>query len=95
MKHLIRSVISAALPLLLLASCSTRDKIWNASDLAEWVQAEAVEQGYQPESIELEEWYRKDGERLMWHGTGVKNGSKNKSEFAVRVDEVWKPSSTE
>ncbi|MEN8678701.1 MAG: hypothetical protein ABF391_01515 [Akkermansiaceae bacterium] len=76
----------------LVASCTTKEDIWNASDLEVWVRDQAVEKGYRKESIQLEDWYRKEGEQLFWHGEGVEASSGKKSSFSIRVDKVWTPS---
>lgn len=80
---------------LLLNACTTRDRIWNASDLEAWVREQAVEQGYRKDSIELDEWYREVGDQLVWHGEGVETASGKKSSFGIRVDEVWSPSGSD
>ena len=85
------SLIGLILSFLML-SCSTRDKIWNASDLEIWVREQAVEEGYQKESIQLDDWYKKEDSRLVWHGEGIETASGKKSSFGIRVDEIWTPS---
>ena len=90
----LRWLLPALVVMLVMSACSPRDKIWNAGDLIEWVRSEAVKQGYQPDSIELEEWYREEGDQLIWYGRGIREGSNQESEFSIRVDEVWTPSSS-
>ncbi|MBK1826274.1 hypothetical protein [Haloferula rosea] len=78
-----------------MAACTTKDKIWNASDLEVWVKDQAVAQGYREESIQLEEWYRDEDGQLVWHGEGVEASSGKKSPFSIRVDKVWTPSGSD
>jgi len=68
--------------LIAFAGCSTRSKI-------------AVEQGFQRDSVQLDEWYREDGGQNVWHGRGINSKTGKKSEFEVPVDRVWTPSSSQ
>ena len=62
---------------LLLSGCTS---IWNASDLAVWVRDQAVDQGCQRETIELENWYAKTAEGNVWRGAaGIRQGPPNRS----------------
>jgi hypothetical protein len=90
MKHLLLCIV-----LIAFAGCSTRSKIWNAGDLAQWVKDQAVEQGFQRDSVQLDEWYREDGGQNVWHGRGINSKTGKKSEFEVPVDRVWTPSSSQ
>lgn len=90
-RRLLRACVGFALTLLI--ACTARDRIWNSGDLAAWVRDQAVEQGFQRESVEIEDWYREEGDgRLVWHGKGRKEGSEAAEDFAIRVDPVWTPS---
>ena len=73
---------------LLLSGCT---HIWNASDLAVWVQDRAVDQGCQRESIELEDWYTETAEGNVWRGT-CRDSEGTSMRFGINVDSVWKPS---
>lgn len=75
------------------SACNTRDEIWNGGDLEKWVRGRAVAQGFQVESIELEEWYVQEGGRNVWHGKGIDGRTGRERSFAIAVDEVWTPSS--
>ena len=65
--------------------------IWNASDLAGWVQGRAVEQVCQRETIELDEWYTETADGNAWRGT-CRNSRGKAQSFGVNVDTVWTPS---
>ena len=86
----IREAVLAAVLIMALPACS--NDIWNASDLANWVRDRAVEQGCERDSIELEDWYREEGGKNLWHGSCRKSGSDDRMQFAIDVDPVWKPS---
>lgn len=73
---------------LLLSGCTN---IWNASDLAAWVQDRAVDQGCQRESIELDDWYTETAEGNVWRGT-CRDSAGTSLPFGINVDSVWKPS---
>lgn len=76
----------------MLPSCTARDRIWNASDLDKWVRDQAAGQDFQRNSIQLEEWYRDEGNGcLIWHGKGLKDNRAPEA-FAIRVDGVGTPS---
>ena len=92
MKRRIRLVILCWIPIILTTAC-TKD-IWNASDLAQWVSDQAVEQGCERESIELEDWYTSENGRNNWHGRCLKQGSDEQMDFSINVDSVWTPSSS-
>lgn len=85
-------LVLACLAVLACASC-TKSSIWNASDLAEWVKDQAASQGCNRESIQLEEWYRSEDGRNIWHGTCRDAETGETKHFAIPVDRVWKPSS--
>ena len=82
------AAVSLLISTMLIPACSD---IWNASDLAVWVQDRAVEQGCQRETIELEEWYTETAEGNVWRGTCEDAQGKTKS-FGINVDPVWTPS---
>ncbi|MEP5566498.1 MAG: hypothetical protein ABJN62_01565 [Halioglobus sp.] len=65
--------------------------IWNAGDLADWVREQAIEQGCQENSIELEDWYRETAQGNVWHGTCLTKAGETQR-FEVNVDSVWTPS---
>jgi hypothetical protein len=73
---------------LLLSGCAS---IWNAGDLAVWVKDQAVKEGCQRETIELEEWYRKTDSGNLWRGTCLDDNNQPMA-FGINVDPVWKPS---
>jgi hypothetical protein len=73
---------------MILAACM-RSKIWNAGDLAEWAKDQAAIQGCAIETIQLDEWHRKEDGHNVRHGYG--KGSLDR-DFAIPVDSVWKPS---
>jgi hypothetical protein len=81
----------AMLAFALCPSCA-RSSIWNAGDLAEWVKNQAVQQGCERESIKLEEWYRNEDGRNVWHGTCRDPKTGKTRSFAIPVDSVWKQS---
>ena len=94
-RHLARSChrrIRLALPVtafgLVLSGCAS---IWNASDLVVWVQDQAVDQGCQRETIELDDWYTETAEGNVWRGT-CKDPAGTSMSFGINVDSVWKPS---
>jgi len=68
--------------------------IWNAGDLAAWVRERAIEEGCEPGSIELEEWYRAEPAGNVWHGRCRSRETGAEQTFAIGVDAVWKPSSS-
>lgn len=76
--------------ILLVSGCSD---IWNAGDLAVWVQDRAVEQGCRRETIQLEEWYTETTEGNIWRGT-CQNAQGNTKSFGINVDPVWTPSTS-
>lgn len=88
-----RLVILCWIPVALVTAC-TKD-IWNAGDLAEWVHDQAVEQGCERESIELEDWYTTENGRNNWHGRCLKPSGDEQMDFSINVDSVWTPSSSE
>lgn len=65
--------------------------IWNAGDLAEWVREQAVQQGCQNDSIELEDWYRETEGGNVWHGSCLDDAGEAMT-FQISVDSVWTPS---
>ena len=65
--------------------------IWNASDLVEWVREQAVQQGCDSGSIELEDWYRQTESGNVWYGE-CNNEAGESMTLAVNVDSVWTPS---
>ena len=75
--------------MLLLAGCS---QIWNAGDLIEWVEQQAVRQGCDPETIELDEWYLETDQGNVWQGTCVNKESGATMTLGINVDSVWTPS---
>ncbi len=87
-RRLIGLVVQATAFALLLSGCA---RIWNASDLAAWVQDRAVDQGCQRESIELEDWYTETAEGNVWRGT-CRDSAGASMRFGINVDSVWKPS---
>lgn len=60
-------------------------------DLAVRVRDRAVEQGCQRETIKLNEWYTKEAEGSVWHGT-CRDTQGNAKSLGINVDAVWKPS---
>ena len=68
-------------------------QIWNAGDLIEWVEDQAVKQGCSRDSIELEDWYRTEASGNVWQGTCQHRDDGRDLSFAIDVDPVWKPSS--
>ena len=66
-------------------------QLWNAGDLAVWLNDRAAEQGCQRETIELEEYYTETTEGNVWRGTCREAQGKINS-FEINVDRVWKPS---
>ena len=93
MKRRICLAIVCWIPAVLATACM--NDIWNASDLAEWVRDQAVEQGCERESIELEDWYTSENGRNNWHGQCLKQGGTEQMNFSINVDSVWTPSSKE
>ena len=85
-------VVLLWIPVFLATACT--NDIWNASDLAEWVRDRAVEQGCEPESIELEDWYTSENDGNNWHGRCLKQGGAEQMDFSINVDSVWTPSSS-
>ena len=75
---------------LLLSGCAD---IWNASDLALWVRDQAVDQGCQRDTIELEAWYTETPEGNVWRGICQDSAGHSRS-FGINVDSVWTPSET-
>lgn len=75
---------------LLLSGCTN---IWNASDLAVWVEDRAVAQGCLRETIELDEWYEQTPEGNVWRGTCRDPEGEHKT-FGINVDSVWTPSAS-
>ncbi len=78
----------------LLGVCGCQSSIWNASDLIEWVKDQAVKQGCDRQSIELEDWYREEAGVNNWHGSCSDVNTGASKTFAINVDSVWKPSSS-
>jgi hypothetical protein len=76
---------------LTLSACAD---IWNASDLALWVRDQAVAEGCERETIELDDWYTAEGEHNVWHGT-CRDAQGNAKAFGINVDPVWTPSRSE
>ena len=62
----LRRASMVAIVALLVPGCTS---IWNAGDLANWVRDQAVEQGCQRETIELEDWSAETAESNVWRGT--------------------------
>lgn len=85
------SIPAMAVAALLVAGCS--NDIWNAGDLAVWVRDRPVEQGCERSSIELEDWYRDEGGKNIWHGNCLDRDNRERVDFAIDVDPVWTPSS--
>lgn len=85
------SIAAIAVAALVAAGCS--NDIWNAGDLAEWVRDRAVEQGCERNSIELEDWYRDESGKNIWHGSCLDRKNRQRMDFAIDVDPVWTPSS--
>lgn len=81
-------LIFGCLILVLSAGCTS---IWNAGDLAAWVRDQAVKQGCERETIELEEWYITTADGNIWRGT-CKDSTGNTKSFVINVGRVWKPS---
>jgi hypothetical protein len=83
-----------AITFIVIALCSScaRSSIWNASDLTEWVKDQAAQQGCERDSIKLEEWYRSEGGKNVWHGTCRDRKTGQIRSFAIPVDSVWKQS---
>ena len=75
-----------------LATACMND-IWNAGDLADWVRDQAVEEGCERESIELDEWYTSENGRNNWQGHCQKHQGGEQMKFSINVDSVWTPSS--
>ena len=73
---------------LLLAGCTN---IWNAGDLADWVRDRAADEGCQPASIQLEDWYTETADGNVWRGVCLDSAGNSKS-FGINVDSVWTPS---
>ena len=73
---------------LLLSGCTN---IWNASDLALWVRDQAVDQGCQRDTVELEEWYTETVEGNVWRGI-CQDLAGNARSFGINIDSVWTPS---
>ncbi len=73
----------------LLTGCG---QIWNAGDLVEWVEQQAVLGGCDADSIELADWYvEKDGANV-WQGTCVNEESGATMKLEIGIDSVWTPS---
>ena len=87
-KRSIELILQATAFGLLLSGCNN---IWNAGDLAVWVQDRAVDQGCQRESIELDDWYTETAEGNVWRGT-CRDSAGASMRFGINVDSVWKPS---
>ena len=54
---------------------------------------EAVKQGCERGSIQLDEWYKAESTGNVWHGTCLDRELGEPMRFAVNVDTVWTPSS--
>jgi hypothetical protein len=85
-----------AVVLLTLTGCTAIEKssIWNSGDLFEWVKAQAIDSGCDPETVSLEDWYVPSEEGNVWRGTCVDKDSGEEVSFAIGVDEVWTPAQT-
>jgi hypothetical protein len=81
-------MLLAATAALLLSGCAS---IWNASDLAVWVRDQAVKEGCQRDTIEIEAWYTKTDRGNVWRGTCTDDNNQPMA-FGINVDSVWKPS---
>ena len=90
-----RSKLRRHVPIVLLFSAlalsGCASSIWNAGDLVRWVKDQAVEEGCQPGTIALEQWYTETDEGNVWRGT-CKGADGKKRNFGINVDSVWKPS---
>ena len=73
-----------------VAGCSPQ--IWNASDLIEWVESQAVKEGCDPATVELDEWYSEREDGNHWLGTCVDQDSGETVTFSIGIDAVWTPS---
>ena len=83
-----RLLIVTVLAMAVLSACN---QIWNAGDLAEWVREQAVDQGCDPTTIKLNEWYDATDEGNVWSGTCVNATSGESMTFGINVDSVWTP----
>ena len=86
-----RKGVAAAAAFLLVIATAGCPRIWNAGDLAVWVEDQAVDQGCRRETIELEDWYTPTEQGNVWHGTCRTAGGEAKA-FGIDVDPVWTPS---
>jgi heat shock protein HslJ len=69
-------------------------QIWNAGDLVDWVEQQAVDAGCAADTIELDDWYTTTPDGNVWMGTCVDAQSGDTVELAINVDNVWTPSQT-
>jgi hypothetical protein len=83
--------IAVRLALAVVAACTAG--IWNAGDLVKWMKDRAVEQGCEPDSIALDEWYTETAEGNLWRG-GCQDAQGNPKSFGINVDSVWEPSNS-
>ena len=81
--------IDSAAPKSLLESILAR---FDQQAIAGWVKDEAVKQGCERDTIQLDEWYTAESTGNVWHGTCVGRDSGERMTFAVNVDAVWTPS---
>ena len=84
-----RILLIVPLIVLALAGCN---QIWNAGDLVEWVKQQAVKQGCDPATIEIDDWYTGTADGNVWMGTCTDAQSGDTIELAINVDSVWTPS---
>ena len=87
-------IISSLAVLILLNACVGAN-IWNAGDLAKWVRKQAVKDGCESKSIELDNWYHSDQGKNIWSGNCTHAESGKSMRFNIPVDKVWTPSSAQ
>jgi hypothetical protein len=87
------SVLISAMAVVVLLAAGCSNDIWNAGDLAEWVRDRAVEKGCERSSSELEDCYLDEGGKNIWHGSSLDRDNRERMDFEIDVDPVWKPSS--
>ena len=87
--HRITPKTFSATTVLLLAACGG---IWNAGDLHQWVEKQAIREGCEPGSIELDDWYSETREGNIWRGVCRDANSAEQIKLAISVDKVWTPS---
>ncbi len=82
-------IVKLALATIVLGGCSP---IWNAGDLAKWVETQAAARGCDPESIKLAEWYDTRNGTNTWPVSCLSAESGDALAFSVNIDKVWSPS---